>query len=71
MNTYLLPLCDSDGPWIESVIAKGIVEAESKFVKSMADSYDFVDYGDNFNSMKETMQENHILVGDIYDIEEF
>lgn len=71
MNTYLLPVSDSKGPWIECVNARGIVDAENKFVKLFADIYDFIDYGDNFQGMKEIMENHSIQVGEIYDIEEF
>lgn len=71
MNTYLLPVSDSEGPWIESARANSVIEAESKFVKYFADSYDFVDYGDTFNNLKDTMFDHDIQIGDIYDIEEF
>lgn len=71
MNTYLLPVSDDKGPWIEKVYAKGISEAEDKFVKLLADAYEFIDYGGSFNDMLETLQDHDILVGDIYDIEEF
>lgn len=71
MNTYLLPLSDEGGPWIEKVYAKGISDAENKFIKLLADSYDFIDYGGSFNDMVDNLQDHDILVGDIYDIEEF
>lgn len=71
MNTYLLPISDGEDCWIERVVAKGITEAEEKFVKSLADCYDFLDYGDNFTSMRATMANNNFIVGEIYDIEEF
>ena len=71
MNTYLLPVSDGSDCWIERVMARGVVEAEDKFVKDLADAYDFIDYGDDFNSMKAVMTDNGFVVGEIYDIEEF
>lgn len=71
MNTYLLPVSDFEGPWIESVRANTVTEAESKFVKYFADSYEFIDYGDSFPVFKDTMIDHDIQIGDIYDIEEF
>lgn len=71
MNTYLLPVSDSDGPWIEKVSAKSFSEAEAKFVKSFADDYDCVDYGGDLEDTRESLKGIGILIGDIYDIEEF
>lgn len=71
MNTYLLPISDGSDCWIEHVVAKGVVEAEEKFVKNLADDYEFIDYGDDFKNMQAVMLDNGFTVGDVYDIEEF
>lgn len=71
MNTYLLPISDGHECWIEHVAAKGIVDAENKLVKYLADDYEFIDYGDSFTDMLETMQDHGFVIGELYDIEEF
>ena len=71
MNTYLLPITDGHECWIEHVTAKGIVEAENKLVKYLADDYEFIDYGDSYNDMLETLSDHGFIVGELYDIEEF
>lgn len=71
MNTYLLPISDGQECWIEHVTAKGIVDAENKLVKYLADMYEFIDYGDSFTDMLDVMQDHGFVIGELYDIEEF
>ena len=71
MNTYLLPISDGQECWIEQVTAKGIVDAENKLVKYLADMYEFIDYGDSFTDMLDVMQDHGFVIGELYDIEEF
>lgn len=71
MNTYLLPIYESGhGCWIEKVNARSLMEANEKFVKCLADTYDEVDYGDTLDEAYESLSPN-VVIGDIYDIEEF
>lgn len=71
MNTYLLPVSDGDDCWIEKTLAKGVLEAEDKFINKLAEVYEFIDYGDTFDSVKATAYDNGLIIGEIYDIEEF
>lgn len=71
MNTYLLPCCDEDGAWIEHLRAQNFAEAEEKFVKIFADDFDFIDYGCRLEDASLALKEHNIIIGDIYDIEEF
>lgn len=73
MNTYLLPICDSEDSecWIEKIVAKNLTEAEEKFVKKIADKFGYVDYGDTLKEATETLIPYNVVIGDIYDIDEF
>lgn len=70
-NTYLLPISTNGECWIEKVTAKGILEAENKFVKMLADNYECVDYGGSFTDAVNDLYDNNVIIGEIYDIEEF
>lgn len=73
MNTYILPcysLDDSD-LWLEKVRARSFTEAEDKFIDLFITDYDIAPPGD-YDELAGTMaKDKEIIIGDIYDIEEF
>lgn len=76
MNTYLLPITDGEDIWIERISAKSIEDAESKFMMSLIEAYQDRTLiqipDDDWDKFLEVMlSEFNIIVGDIYDIEEF
>lgn len=69
-NTYLLPVQDPDGIYIQGVVAKNFDEAEDKFMRELSDIYDI----DEISSWEDFLVSLHnidVYVGDIYDKEEF
>lgn len=73
MNTYILPCYSlSDGSmWIEKTRAKSFSEAENKFINMFIEDYD-IDYPSDFEELGVVMAKDaEIIIGDIYDIEEF
>lgn len=71
MSTYLLPISDGNDAWIEHVSAKSYTEAETKFVKSLAEDYDCVDFGGSLDDATAALTEMGYSVGEIYDVDEF
>lgn len=71
MNTYLIPLYNTNTrePFIESVSAKSISEAQDRFIEEWIDEdseipgdwYDFID----------VMYENGFILGEFKEISEF
>lgn len=65
MNTYILPCysLDDGDLWLEKVRARSFTEAEDKFIDLFITDYD---------ELAGTMaKDKEIIIGDIYDIEEF
>lgn len=71
MNTYLLPVSDGETAWIERVYAKSYGEAETKFVKLLADQYECVDLGGDIKDATAALSDEDVVIGDVYDVEEF
>lgn len=70
MNKYLIPVCDLDDIYIISVSARSISEAKDKFISEICEIYklDCIMDWDSFLDLCDTEK---ILIGNIYDIEEF
>lgn len=71
MNKYLVPVCDSDGSYICSVAARSLAEAEDKFINELSDIYAIDKDFNNFDEFIKEALESDIVIGDIYDIDEF
>jgi len=64
MTTYLLP-CYGDGHcWIEKVRARNFSDAQQKFINAFTEDYEDIDI-----TILNTQAD--IVIGNIYDIEEF
>lgn len=73
MNTYILPCysLDDGDLWLEKVRARSFTEAEDKFIDLFITDYDIDPPGD-YDGLAGTMaKDKEIIIGDIYDIEEF
>lgn len=70
-STYLMPVCDSDGCYIAHATARNHSEAEEKLIQELIETYELDDTVYSFSELKEVLNEYDIVIGDIYDIEEF
>ena len=73
MNAYILPCysLDDGDLWLEKVRARSFTEAEDKFIDLFITDYDIDPPGD-YDELTGTMaKDKEIIIGDIYDIEEF
>lgn len=70
-STYLMPVCDSDGCYISHVTARSHNEAEEKLIQELVETYELDNTVYSLNELKEVLNEYDIVIGDIYDIEEF
>lgn len=70
-STYLMPVCDPDGCYISHVTAGSHNEAEEKLIQELVETYEFDDTVYSLDELKEVLNEYDIVIGDIYDIEEF
>ena len=73
MNTYILPCysLDDGDLWVEKTRAKSFAEAEDKFIDLFIEDYD-IDYPADFEELGIIMsKDKEIVIGDIYDIDEF
>ena len=70
MNKYLIPVCDLDDIYIISVSARSISEAKDKFISEICEIYK-LDCIMDWDSFLDLCDEEKILIGNIYDIEEF
>lgn len=73
MNTYLFPLCDvnEDISWIEKIKARSLSHAEDKLVQMLLDDYEDLDLPDDLSEMRRILSSKGIVLGELYDIEEF
>lgn len=73
MNTYILPCYNlNDGSlWIEKTRAKSFNEAEDKFIDLFVEDYDIA-YPSDWDELGGVLAANReIIIGEMYDIEEF
>lgn len=70
-STYLMPVCDSGGCYISHATARSHNEAEEKLIQELVETYELDDTVYSLNELKEILNEYDIVIGDIYDIEEF
>jgi hypothetical protein len=77
MNTYLLPVCENNECYIYHSYAHDINTAKEKFMTDLRDEYnlnidlDVNDY-ENWDDFVEKLNLVHdIILGDVYDKEEF
>ncbi len=70
-STYLMPVCDSDGCYISHVTARSHNEAEEKLIQELVETYELDNTVYSLDELKEVLNEYDIVIGDIYDIEEF
>lgn len=70
MNKYLIPVCDLDDIYIISISARSISEAKDKFISEICEIYK-LDCIMDWDSFLDLCDAEKILIGNIYDIEEF
>ena len=70
MNTYLIPIYDkSTGIYIEDIKARSLSSAKDVIIdKYLPEDEDFPESWEDFLI---TMENNRIVIGDIYEISEF
>lgn len=71
MNTYLFPICDVSNNivWIEKIRARNIALAKEKLVQMLMEDYD--DLPDDLNEIETILSSKGIILGELYDVEEF
>ena len=71
MNTYLFPICDvsNNVVWIEKIRARNIALAKEKLVQMLIEDYD--DLPDDLNEIETILSSKGIILGELYDVEEF
>lgn len=73
MNTYLFPICDvrDNIAWIEKIRARNLTSAKEKLVQLLMEDYEEYDLPDDMNETKRILSSKGIILGELYDIEEF
>ena len=71
MNTYLFPICDvsNNVVWIEKIRARNITLAKEKLVQMLMEDYD--NLPDDLNEIETILSSKGIILGELYDVEEF
>lgn len=71
MNTYLFPICDvsNNVVWIEKIRARNLALAKEKLVQMLMEDYD--DLPDDLDEIETILSSKGIILGELYDIEEF
>lgn len=70
MNIYIVPIADYPTVKVERIVANSLEQAEDKLYQRLFDKYEDVE-ADDLNSLRKELRKNDILVGDLYDIEDF
>lgn len=72
MNTYLLPTCDtvSLDTTVKKVVARNLEEAQDKFITLFTNAHN-IDYPADFEELFDNLLDIGIIIGDIYNLEEF
>lgn len=73
MNTYLLPICDTNDNvvWIEKIRARNLFHAKEKLIQMLMDDFEDLDLPDDLKSIEEILSSNGVILGELYDVEEF
>lgn len=72
MTTYLLPCCGDSYCWIEKVCARNFSDAQQKFINTFIEDYENIDVPSDWEDLIKILNtQADIVIGDIYDIEEF
>lgn len=72
MTTYLLPCCGDSYCWIEKVRARNFSDAQQKFINALIEDYENIDVPSDWEDLIKILNtQADIVIGDIYDIEEF
>lgn len=71
MNTYLLPVCDQDSLYIESVTANDLEDAKAKFMNVICETYSYIDPALEWIDFLNDLADHEIYLGEIYDKDEF
>lgn len=72
MTTYLLPCCGDSYCWIEKVRARNFSDAQQKFINTFIEDYENIDVPSDWEDLIKILNtQADIVIGDIYDIEEF
>lgn len=72
MTTYLLPCCGDSYCWIEKVCARNFSDAQQKFINAFIEDYENIDVPSDWEDLIKILNtQADIVIGDIYDIEEF
>lgn len=69
--TCLIPICDNDSIYIMHCEAKNFNDAQDKFILDLKESYDIEEEYDWSDFIEFIYEKYGIIVGDIYDKEEF
>lgn len=71
MTTYLLPVYHPiEGVYIEKCRATGFTDSHAKFIRALSEDYE-LDYPADWKDLIRELNKQDIVIGDIYDIEEF
>lgn len=72
MTTYLLPCYGDQYCWIEKVRARNFKDAQQKFINAFTEDYGDIDIPSDWEDLITILNtQADIVIGDIYDIEEF
>lgn len=72
MTTYLLPCANAQDCWIEKVRARNFTDAQQKFINAFIEDYEDIDIPSDWEDLIKILNtQADIIIGDIYDIEEF
>lgn len=73
MNTYLFPICDTNDNivWIEKIRARNLTIAKEKLVQMLMNDYEDLNLPDDLSEMEKLLNSNGIILGELYDVEEF
>lgn len=70
MNIYIVPIYDGPDIWIERIVANSLEQAEDHLYYDLYDRYEFA-IAQDFDSLRIELAENGIMIGDLYDLEDF
>jgi hypothetical protein len=73
MNTYILPCysLNDSSLWVEKTRARSFSEAEDKFINLFVEDYELDTPTDWDELVEMVAKEQEMIIGDIYDVEEF
>lgn len=70
-NTYLLPICQGKDCWIDKCFATEPKEAKEKFIADFIEQLDLDENILDWETLSKILLDRNIVIGDVYDIEEF